>query len=128
MYNMPSGPAPANESLHRFLSNVFRRSSTLNVQVFPPSCVTAMSVREPSGVESSLTRNAVRAGSGRDGCPSSNVRAKGASPLGNLLSVAIATTMILLESFGFTNTQGSPAPRFGLPNNKYSSDIGAVAD
>src|SRR5205807_5188874 len=89
-----------------------------------------MSVREPSGVESSLIRNAVRTGFGGGCTPGEvrTVRGKGVSPDGNLFNVAIATIMTLFGSLGFTNTHGSPAPRFGLPSNKYSSDFPSVAD
>src|SRR3954454_23034138 len=90
----------------------------------------AMSVREPSGVDNSLILSAVRVGFGAGCVPGDGgaVRGKGVSPDGNLFNVAIATTMMLFGSLGFTNTHGSPAPRFGLPSNKYSSDFGSGAD
>src|SRR5205085_560290 len=89
-----------------------------------------MSVREPSGVESSLIRNAARVGFGAGGAPGVGglVRGRGVSPDGSLFNVAIATTMMLFGSLGLANTQGSPAPRFGLPSNKYSSDFDSAAD
>src|SRR5438128_5402313 len=116
MYKVPSGPAPANESLQRFMLKVWRKLSSLNSHVFPPSRVMATSVREPSGVESSLTRSNVAAG-----VP---LGMMGVSPVGSRLSVAIAATMMLFASLGLTKMIGSPAPRFGLPSNRYSSDFG----
>src|SRR3954451_23944001 len=96
-----------------------------------------MSVRDPSGVESSLMRSAVRAGlgAGAPGAPGAPgpPRGSGVSPVGRRLSVAMATTMMLFESLGLTKTMGSPAPRLGLPRRRYSSDLnssdrGGVAD
>ena len=110
MYSVPSGPAPAKESLHRFLASTARKSSSLKLHVFPPSKVTAMSVLDPSGVDSSLTRSAVASG-----VP----RGTGISPPGSRFRVAMATTMMLFESFGLTKMIGSPAPRFALPRRRY---------
>src|SRR3954454_10596056 len=90
----------------------------------------AMSVREPSGVDNSLILSAVRVGFGAGCVPGDGgaVRGKGVSPDGNLFNVAIATTMMLFGSLGLTNTHGSPAPRFGLPSNRNSSDLTSDCD
>src|SRR4051812_25647467 len=97
-----------------------------------------MSVRDPSGVESSLMRSAVLAGLGAGGpppmagapappaapgAPGPPPRGNGVSPVGRRFSVAIAATMMLFEALGFTKTMGSPAPRLGLPRSRYSSDL-----
>src|SRR5579863_4739176 len=119
MYKVPSGPAPSNESLHRFLLKNLRKLSSLNDQLLPPSCVTPISVREPSGVESSFTRNSTA-----PGLP----RGIGISPVGSRFSVAMATTMMLFGSLGLTKMIGSPAPRLTFPSRRYSSDCGGVED
>src|SRR5690348_6338641 len=116
IYKVPSGPAPENESLQRFLPRILRKLSSLKFHVLAPSCVTAIAVNEPSGVDSSLILICTRSGPRP---------LTGSSPEGNRFNVDIAVAMILFGSLGLTKMMGSPAPRFGLPRRRYSSDLGA---